>query len=730
MLLATADEALGDSDIDDVADRYRVGVVLGTSIAGLEEGEQYLWRRLDGALSRPARLLVYPLYTAADALAATYDCRGPKTVISNACAAGANAIALASDQIRLGRADVMLAGGVDVLDILSFAGFSSLKALDGQACSPYSRSAGLNLGEGAALLVMERAERAVARGADILGYVIGGALSSDAHHATAPDPAGSGAVRSMSRALEQSGLDPTDIDYVNGHGTGTPANDVSEQRAFRLLFGDDNLPPYSSTKSQIGHNLGAAGAVEVAVCLLAIRHQMLPPTINVDADARAGAEADVVAGSGRPASLTTVMSNSFAFGGNNCSVVVSDRPGTRSTGSEGRVVVTGVGAVSPFGIGLDELVQGMERGVTAISSDDSLSELARSTLRAPIAGGYEKSIDPRYLRRLDQIGRLVLASARLALGEAELDINRQLSEQIGMIFGTCTGPIETVSELAVTIHERGPDRVNPKLFPNSVMNAAAGHACLSFSIRGPLSTLATGCVAGLSAVGYAADLIRDGEASAMLAIAADEFTPMLHAGFDHLGLITADRMTPYDRARSGMALGSAGACLVLESLDHARERGAHIVGEVLSTVTTADAFRIAGNNPDGRAWAESMSRAIDSAGLDVDDIGVVHGDSRGTWVIDQAEVAALAGLWPTSAPALSNLSAMTGHIHSTTPMLSLAAALVPGGRGVVKPNPSDPEPDIVRFLHAEIDPTKPALVTAANWGGTYTSTVVRPWCES
>ena len=295
MAMVAADEAVAASGLPlDGIDPYRLGVALGTSVGGLASGEKYYWdllRRGDRP-STPADLLIYPLYTSADALSVAFGAKGAKVVISNACAAGANSIGWAADAISAGRADVMLAGGVDVLDILSLAGFDSLNALDPEPCAPYSRSSGLNIGEGAAILILEDAEHAARRGATVLSYLQSYALTSDAHHATAPDPAGSGANRAIRRALTRAELTPADVDYINGHGTGTPANDSAESRAVAALFADSPEPPMSSSKSQLGHMLGNAGAGEAALCVLAIRDQVLPPTVNVS-------QADDPAGCGR-----------------------------------------------------------------------------------------------------------------------------------------------------------------------------------------------------------------------------------------------------------------------------------------------------------------------------------------------------------------------------------------------------------------------------------------------
>lgn len=733
LALAAAHEAIGAAGLalPGSLDPYRVGVALGTSVGGLDEGERFHWELLEHGVdaTHRGRLLVYPLYTSADAISIALGVKGPKVVISNACAAGANSIGYAADTIRSGRADAMVAGGVDVLDILSLAGFDSLKALDPEPCAPYSRSTGLNIGEGAAILVLEAESVARDRGATVLGYLRGYALTSDAHHATAPDPAGSGARRAMLGALTEAGLEPSDVDYINGHGTGTPANDSAETKAVDTLFGTGR-PPMSSTKSQIGHTLGAAGAIEAAVSVLALRDAVLPPTVNV-ADP-AALTRDVVPNMSRPAEPSVVVSNSFAFGGNNCALVLGRDPGPSEPSPDRRVVLTGAGVVSPLGVGRDEFLTAIRAGTVAIGPGGGTdTALSRTHLTAEIAeAAYRKHVDPAYARRLDQLGRLVLAATRLGVRDAGYPITRATSERIGMVFGTFTGPMETVGQLTRTIGTVGPHRVNPRLFPNSVMNAAAGHACLSLQLRGPLSTLATGCASGLAGLGYAADLIRRGAADAMIAVSADELTPLLHLGFDRLGLLADDEVRLYDRNPSGAALGPGAVALVLESADSARARGATILAEVAGHATTSDAYRVAGNDPSGQAWAESFRRAIADARLSPAEIGTVYGDARGTAVLDTAEARAVASVWQPGRARLANLNAQAGHLHATTSLLSAVCAAETVRTGWAPPIPSivDPLPAVAGHLDwAGAEDDRPCLVTAANWGGTYVSAVLRRW---
>ncbi|WP_369373327.1 beta-ketoacyl synthase [Streptomyces sp. cg36] len=733
LALTAADEAVAAARLpEDGIDPYRMGVAVGTSVGGLDRGERFHWELLRGGPQAPRADLLfhYPLYTSADALSVAFQFKGPKVVISNACAAGSNSIGFAADAIREGRADVMIAGGVDVLDILSLAGFDSLNALDPEPCAPYSRSTGLNLGEGAAILVLESESFARRRGADILSHVLGYALTSDAYHATAPDPAGAGAGRAMRAGLAQAGLGPAQVDYVNGHGTGTPTNDSAETKAVDALFQGLRAAPMSSTKSQVGHMLGAAGAMEAATCVMALRDGVLPPTVNVDEGASTGR--DIVPNRSRPQELNVVVSNSFAFGGNNCSLVLGRGPAEPPRGAAHRVVITGAGPVTSIGSGRQVFLDALRAGRSGVgpARRTDLSR-SRSSLAAEVdTADCRRHVDRAYARRLDQIGLLTLAASRLALDDAGLRITKAESERIGMVFGTFSGPVETVEALSETIGTQGPDRVNPRLFPNSVMNAAAGHACLALQLRGPLSTLATGCAAGLSGLGYAADLIRRGEADVMLAVSADELTPLLHYGFDRVGLLAQDSPRPYSADPTGAVLGAGSTALVVESLEHALARGATILAEVKGHALTGDGYRVAGNDPSGTAWAESFRRALADAGMPSSAVGTVFGDARGSAAIDRAEASAVAQVWAPGTVRLTNLSPFTGHVPSTSALMAAVCATETLRTGWSPEPPT--APDVLDGVGAYLDHREPGggravVLTAANWGGTYASLVLAPW---
>jgi 3-oxoacyl-[acyl-carrier-protein] synthase II len=264
---------------------------------------------------------------AAGQLAIDLGVRGPNLTVNTACAAGASALGVARDLLRSGSADVVLAGGVEAgITPLSAAAFAQMGALsrrnDETASRPFDVGRdGFVMGEGAAVLVLERAEDAVARNATVLARLAGYGASADAHHQTAPPPDGGGAALAMRRALDDAGVSPADVSHINAHGTSTPLNDVAEARAIRSVFGSaaDGVA-VSSTKGVTGHLLGAAGAVEAAFSVLAIRDGVVPPTANLE-QLDPEIDLDVVAGDSRDREVRSVLSNSFGFGGQNAALL-------------------------------------------------------------------------------------------------------------------------------------------------------------------------------------------------------------------------------------------------------------------------------------------------------------------------------------------------------------------------------------------------------------------------
>jgi len=318
--------ALDDAGLDQAAlDPEHAGVVMGTTSGEPLEIEVYNDRYVAGEIDRIGSEIVtrYPCHTIAGQLASEVGFMGANAMIPTACAAGSYAIAHALDLLRSDRADLMLAGGADSFSRITYTGFARLGAIAPEICRPFDRDRqGMIPGEGAAVVVLEPADRAVARGARIYAEVAGYGLSCDAHHMTAAHPEGDGPARAMEQALRTAGIAPEEVSYVSAHGTGTPTNDRLETKAVHRVFGANaRRVPVSSVKSMLGHTMGAASAIEAAVCALAAWSGWIPPTMNYQ-EPDPECDLDVVPNEAREHPVEVAMNNAYAFGGNNASVLL------------------------------------------------------------------------------------------------------------------------------------------------------------------------------------------------------------------------------------------------------------------------------------------------------------------------------------------------------------------------------------------------------------------------
>ncbi|NDC34240.1 MAG: beta-ketoacyl-[acyl-carrier-protein] synthase II [Synechococcaceae bacterium WB9_2_112] len=311
----------------DAANQHRVGVAIGSGVGGLlmmETQAQVLHERGPDRVSPFCVPMMIP--NMATGLAAiALGAKGPSTAVATACAAGSNAIGDAFRLIQLGLADAMVCGGAEsAITPLGVAGFASAKALSFRNDDPATASRpfdaernGFVIGEGAGVLVLESLEHARARGATLLAEIVGYGMTCDAHHITAPSPGGVGGAEAIRLAIQDGRLTPEDVDYINAHGTSTPANDSNETSAIKSALGERaHQIPVSSTKSMTGHLLGGSGGIEAVAAVLAIQHQLVPPTINYQ-NPDPACDLDVVPNQAREAKVDVVLSNSFGFGGHN-----------------------------------------------------------------------------------------------------------------------------------------------------------------------------------------------------------------------------------------------------------------------------------------------------------------------------------------------------------------------------------------------------------------------------
>jgi 3-oxoacyl-[acyl-carrier-protein] synthase II len=610
----------------------RWGVVIGTCNAGLLAAERWYVAKRKGESPEPELLLLSTPQALAEALASAFGLKGPVISVNTACAASANAIGYAGELIRYGQADAVLTGGAEALSGVLYSGFNALESLSPKPAAPYSRDReGLSLGEGSGMMVLMSEEKAREVGAPILAELIGYSLSADGYHPTAPHPEGAGAGRAIKTALAAAGVEPEAVDYVNSHGTGTAKNDPAETAATKVGLGEHAYDTaVSSTKSMIGHLLGAAGSVENIVTVKAIVEQIAPPTANYT-EADPECDLDYVPNEQRPMKIDVAVSNNFAFGGANASVVWA-RPGYRESPSPlpdfDRVVVSGISTLTSVGTDPDEALKAFQEGRSPLQEEDG-------TWTGRVDFDPAEFLGPKERRRVDRLGVFSVIAAKLALQDSGLEVDDGNRTRIGVIIGTGVGPMESMEEFSRPVFEEGPGAANPAIFPSTVYNAAGGQVAMQTGAIGVASTVTAGHAAGVSAMTYAFDLAASGKADAVLCIAADTLTDTVLEGYRDLGLLT--KAQPGSEGAEGFALAEGCVALLLERASHAEARGARSYGEVRGYAITSDAQGIGRIDESGAGIEQAMRLALERAGLEPGDITTVWAAASGLTAADEAE---------------------------------------------------------------------------------------------
>ena len=613
--IKAAGEALADAGIDmNSEDAAEIGVILGSCIAGAACVEKYYNDKCNGKEGSLEDLRAMPATVIAGNVADFYNAGGITANIVNACAAGTLSIALAIDMIRGGKGDIFLAGGCDSFSSLAYAGFHALRALAPSDCSPFNHSDGITLGEGAGVLVVESYEHAVKRGAKIYCDVLGSGVSSDAYHITAPRPDGEGQMSVIRRAIKNSGLDFSDIDYVNAHGTGTAKNDESEFLSLKTMFEGNDHVSVSSTKSMTGHCLGAAGAIEAVLTVKALAEGKLPPTTGYsDEDLKIleekSGDIDFIANQPRERDVNYAMSNSFAFGGNNASIVFARDPNKLNLlCPKQELYVTGIGIVN------GEYDENTNTYTTKLESD--------------VFKSY--GIKSAFLRKLDRLSQLQLLSGVRALEDAGITVSEENENIIGICIGTNDGPMTEIANFQKGIIRDGIDKGSAFAFPNTVYNAAGGYLSIATGIKGYNVTIANGFQSGLQSVCAAAGAILFGYESMMLASGTDECTDIDEEIYRDSGLTGEGRAV----------LGEGSVTCVIEKDSSAAERGAKRYAKIAGFSSARDT---SGDRTDNTRLSEaSLTKVIfnvlEEAGMKPEDISCIYGFGNGIKETDNFEM--------------------------------------------------------------------------------------------
>lgn len=478
-------QALAEAHLDRQTG-LRIWLISGTTVGGMDVTERHFNQVAEGESHYFSQ---HDCGSSTEAIAQHFGVFSETGTVSTACSSAANALMLGARLLRAGMADVVVAGGTEALSLFHLNGFNSLMILDKERCRPFDQTrAGLNLGEGAAFVVLEPVEQAQQRGANINAYLTGWGNACDAYHQTASSPTGEGAYLAMQEALLTAGLMPTDIDYVNAHGTGTPNNDQCESVALERIFTREHMPAVSSTKAFTGHATSAAGSIEAIICLLAMQHGFVPQSLGfAEADDKCITPTTKVISK----RLRHVMCNSFGFGGNDTTLIFS----LQSMVTE-----------QPL---LADAVNVKEAAHVVINATDQLKDVSQ----------YVKPLEAR---RMGRIMKASLLASLEALNAAHIE------KPDAIITATAYGCTENSEKILRQMQTEGEATVSPTLFMQSTHNTIGSNVAIRTHCHGYNITFTQGQRSLDWALRDAELLLREGKCKRVLVGWHDELTPLLH----------------------------------------------------------------------------------------------------------------------------------------------------------------------------------------------------------
>jgi 3-oxoacyl-[acyl-carrier-protein] synthase II len=636
MALVAAREALEMSGVYPANHGRRMGLVFATCSGPMLLIEQHYERIIRGDdRITPEQLFAKRYHCGAKILAHALGVQGFSTTVVTACSASTAAIGLAADLIRCGMLDAALAGGSDAFATSTLAGFEALKATCEGACAPFSKPFGLNLGEAAGFVCLERPEAAENRGAPMLAEVLGSGMSNDAYHCSAPEPAGRGLAAAMKRALADAGLTPEQLSYINAHGTGTEANDKAETKAIRKVFGSHaELIPVSSTKSMVGHCLGAAGAIEAIASIACAQAGVLPPTANFNG-ARDGCALDCVPDARRPWPAPRVfLSNNSAFGGHNASVIIEVpehqapvlKPGPASErkfrDQTARAVpepiwVTACGLVSSLGVGRAALEAALidGRGGVAPFALGGLPPVPLGMVNEAEIERFDRRLD---LRGIDRSSRWATLAARMAIREAGFPEKPSSLAGLGFFLHLSAGPSWAESEYLTSFLGNSRQVQQVAAFPYIVPSSVAGNVCRLLMLAGHNLTLSGGPGAGLLGLIPAVAALRAGHVAAILSGAVDELSERI---------VADQRMAGCGLANDPAPPGEGAAILMLEIASHAHARGAAPLTELCGISSATEIERADSLDDASHALEAAIEEALEAGGIAPEQVSWVCADA-------------------------------------------------------------------------------------------------------
>lgn len=718
--VAALDEALDDAGLDlQQVDPERIAVVVGTSHSGIQHIEAIYQAALAGRVEDVTVDMVHAASTdhTASVVCAYLGARGPRATISSACASSNTAVGYGYDLLNTGEADVVVVVGTDTVSPSILAGFNCLRAVSREPAAPFSTPSGISLGEGAGVLILESHANASRRGRQARAQIRGYGLSGDAYHETATDPEGRGVEAAMREALRNADTAAEEVDYVSAHGTGTNANDIPEAIATARVFGPS--VPLSSSKSILGHTLGASGVIELILTLLLAERGLLPQTANFKG-VRAGCpELDYVPVTPRPGRINTFLCNNYGFGGNNSSLVVSRSPRAKSAVRSvvQPVVLTGGGVVSAVGATSASFFEAMWSGRSGVvEANDHASPVGKVT---PISlQGRLKG----YMRSSPMI-KFAIAAVGQAIDEAENGDAALISKAPGacaLVAGVSHGAERSVEKFMESVFSAGLQYASATHFPMTTLNASGGQVSIAYGIKGYNTTF---CGAS-TALKYAFDLVQDGRQQRAVTFGTDEISPLLTRLLDCLGYARHDVVVPFS-SQHGVNPGEGAGAIILESASAAAARGASALATIRSVGLAQDG-RGGAVDPEGLGLARAISAALARAALEPTNIAVVVAVGTGTVDSRMSEVSALTRVFGDRLPPTTGATGAVGYASAALLHMHILLAAEILRRTEVPPasQARDLPPHVVAGEVRAIPDAKHALVVFTSLAGEHCAVVV------
>ena len=775
--VAASNLALRDAGFDAstlrAEERAQMGVYLGTAMASAEKGEDlYVQFTSNGDLAphtalEPRELTTLLLSDVPSAsIAAHHDLHGPCMTISTGCSSGADAIGQAFWLIQQGQAERMLAGGSDsALSQFSVSSFSVIHALSTRneeperASRPYDlQRDGFVLSEGAAVVLLEERELALARGAHIYAEIISFTSNGNAYHMTALPPDGAPLRALLRLALAEADLSPRQLGYINAHGSSTRSNDNAETAAYKGVFGALAYQiPINSTKSLIGHTQGAASAIETLVTALALDQQVLPPTINLETPDPL-CDLDYISAGARflaaEQPLRFALTHSSGFGGVNTALVLArHEPGgweqrktahhaiqretlptvlTHTASEARRVVITGLGAVAPGGVGKAAFWQSTLSGHQAITSLN-LPGAGEMSLRAGQVKDFrgEDYVERKLVQRTDRMTHFVFAAVQEALRDAGLQLDREDPQRVGAVIANTLGGVGYATRQIEQFYKRGPRAVSAYTAIAWLHVANVGQVSVLHGLQGYCKTPVNDLVGGLDALGLAYQAIKRGAADILLSGGSEApLYPYSLSVLDASLALSSGAYRPFAHQASGLLLAEGAGICVVEEYEHARRRGATIYGELVGYAQTCAPRNLANPEPpDQTAAQRALQAVLLESHLTSEDLACVYLDGRALPAWDASEASALRAVFGNAYASLvcsvprthiGHSLAAAGAFDTIAALLGLQERLVPPTLNCEEPDPASCPPGLVRGeARVQRAHTHGALLCGRSFGGSH-----------